>query len=77
MKKVLVWSEDNHRAFIDDISYEIRKTLFSEIGMTQKEALVHWYHEITKWDSYSDNYKSALEVTYYFNKFLFPKFINC
>ncbi|WZZ61818.1 hypothetical protein YC2023_061925 [Brassica napus] len=33
MKKVLVWSEDNHRAFIDDISYEIRKT--------QKEALVH------------------------------------
>lgn len=69
MKKVLVWSEDNHRAFIDDISYEIRKT--------QKEALVHWYHEITKWDSYSDNYKSALEVTYYFNKFLFPKFINC
>ncbi|KAL0816614.1 hypothetical protein Bca101_073058 [Brassica carinata] len=48
MKKVLVWSEDNHRAFIDDISYEIRKTLFSEIGMTQKEALVHWYHEITK-----------------------------
>ncbi|CAF1933484.1 hypothetical protein HID58_067916 [Brassica napus] len=54
MKKVLVWSEDNHRAFIDDISYEIRKT--------QKEALVHWYHEITKWDSYSDNYKSALEA---------------